>query len=81
MQESCIVYERGSFWIRADADRFTVFRAGITHSTSDSAYPKTIDGLSLAQARVDYLAKREKTPPIARHTAGSKERGEDSNHV
>lgn len=56
--EERIVYERGDFWVRSDKDRYTVFASGITHATSDSAYAKTEDGLSLARARVDYLAKR-----------------------
>jgi hypothetical protein len=39
---------------------YTVYVSGATHSTSDSSYPLTADGLSLAKARADYLAGRDK---------------------
>jgi hypothetical protein len=60
MKERDIVYENGTAWVFKDIrkDCYTVFRAGITHSTSDSAYALDEDGLSLAKARVDYFAKR-----------------------
>lgn len=58
MKEQDIVYEAGRAWVYRDkrADRYTVFLAGATHSTSDSSYPRTPDGLTLATARADYLA-------------------------
>lgn len=57
-----IVYERGQFWVYRDVKLacYTVYRAGITHSTSDSSYALTEDGLSIAKARVDYLFNRHK---------------------
>lgn len=59
MTEKQIVYQSGAFWV-ADRDaRFTVYRDGLTHAVADSAYPRTSDGLSLARARVDYLARRQ----------------------
>lgn len=61
-----IIYENGESWVLKDTaqNRYTVFRNGITHSTSDSAYPLNDDGLSLAKARVDYLAKRTSSKPL-----------------
>ncbi len=58
MKESEIVYENGAVWVHAAKDAYVVYVAGVTHSTSDSAYAKTPDGLSIAKARTDYLAKR-----------------------
>lgn len=63
MKEQDIIYENGKSWVLKDTARnsYTVFRCGVTHSTSDSAYPLNEDGLSLAKARVDYFAKRSST--------------------
>jgi hypothetical protein len=60
MTEQDIAYENGPAWVNTDkrGKRYTVFLAGVTHSTSDSAYPLTADGLSIAKARADYLARR-----------------------
>lgn len=57
--ESEIIYENGDFWVYVDRKRsaYVVFRSGITHSTSDGTYQLSADGLTLAKARVDYLAK------------------------
>jgi hypothetical protein len=41
-----------------------VLRTGLTHSTSDSAYPRTPGGLSIAIARCNYLAKTRKPATI-----------------
>lgn len=59
MRESDIVHQVGRFWVWRGRTQYTVFCDGITHATSDSAYEKTSDGLSIAIARCDYLAKRE----------------------
>lgn len=66
MKEDDIVYEVGRFWVYRDIKCacYTVYRAGITHSTSDSSYAFTEDGLSLAKARVDYLARRHNQETI-----------------
>lgn len=62
MLESDILHESacGRFWVGKDRknNAYTVFRCGATHSVSDSAYYMTPDGLSIAVARCDYLAKR-----------------------
>jgi hypothetical protein len=58
-KESDILHERGSYWVRRSKKAYTVFKCGITHSTSDSAYAPTPDGLSLAIARCNYLGQRE----------------------
>jgi hypothetical protein len=57
-RESDIVYETGACWVKRDRNSYTVFRIGVTHSTSDSAYKKNADGLSIAKSRCDYLTKR-----------------------
>lgn len=60
MRESDIIHEVGSYWVGRDKDEgaYVVFKIGTTHSTSDSAYDLTPDGLSIAIARCDYLASR-----------------------
>ena len=57
-RESDIVHENGAFWVGKNPKDYTVYKTGITHSTADSAYEKTADGLSIAIARCDYLARR-----------------------
>jgi hypothetical protein len=66
MRETDIMHENGAYWVARDKTLtgepcYAVYRPapGGTHSTGDSAYPRTPDGLSLAKARCDYLAKRE----------------------
>lgn len=57
-RESNIIHEAGAFWV-CDADgQFTVYMDGLTHAKSDSSYPGTDDGKSLAIARCDYLNRR-----------------------
>jgi hypothetical protein len=59
-RESQIAYERGDFWVLDDTPRaFRVMRNLATHAAEDSAYRGNADGLSLARARVDYLARRQ----------------------
>lgn len=55
-----IIYENGIYWVAANKKLscYVVFKNGVTHAKSDSAYPLTADGLTLAKARCDYLAKR-----------------------
>lgn len=57
MRESDIVHENGMFWVARDRKAYVVFRNGFIYSASDSAYEKTPDGLSIAIARCDYLAR------------------------
>jgi len=63
MRESDIMHETlcGQYWVGRDKGRraYIVYRAGATHSTSDSGYALTPDGLSIAICRADYLAKRK----------------------
>jgi len=56
--EAQIVYVNGDYWVCDQRDSYVVYKCGITHSTSDSAYHHTPDGLSIAKARCDYLANR-----------------------
>lgn len=60
MTEADIAHEVGDFWVARDRRhrQYVVYRTGITHSIADSAYALTEDGLSIAKARCDYLAKR-----------------------
>lgn len=58
MRESDIMHENGRFWVGRQRDAYVVYETGITHSTPDSAYERNEDGLSIAIARADYLAKR-----------------------
>ena len=64
IRESDIKHENGAHWVLDDRASYTVYRTGLTHSTSDSAYPRTPDGLSIAIARCDYLAKIRKPVTI-----------------
>jgi len=60
MREHDIMHENGAYWVGRERHAYVVYRPSnsATHSVSDSAYPKTPDGLSLAKARCDYFAKR-----------------------
>jgi hypothetical protein len=58
MKERDIKHENGRFWVGDTRNSYTVYRGGPTHSTPDSSYARTPDGLSIAIARCDYLAKR-----------------------
>ena len=52
--------EGGRFWV-GDTRRppsYTVYRVNGVASYADSSYARTPDGLSLAVARCDYLARR-----------------------
>ena len=61
VKEEDIVYEApgGAAWVWRDkkGGRHVVFRTGLVCSESDSAYPLDADGLSIARARADYLAR------------------------
>lgn len=61
-EERSIVHENGAFWVRRNPTQYTVYKQGITHSQADSSYPLTPDGLSIAIARCDYLAKSKASP-------------------
>lgn len=62
MRESDIVHENGDYWVAKERVAYTVYKSGITHSVSDSAYSKDADGLSIAIARCNYLAMRVSSP-------------------
>lgn len=59
MTEKDIMHENGAYWVGKDQHGYIVYKNGVTHSTADSAYNRTPDGLSLAMARCDYLARRD----------------------
>lgn len=56
-KESDIVYETPKSWVLKEKDKYIVYKIGITHSVSDSAYKLDSDGLSIAIARANYLQK------------------------
>lgn len=62
LSEKDILYEVGDFWVLDDREHeaYTVMgpSPAFTHSISDSAYAATSEGLTIAKARVDYLARR-----------------------
>ena len=64
IRESDIKHENGAHWVLDDKKSYMVLRTGLTHSTSDSAYPRTPNGLSIAIARCNYLAKTRKPETI-----------------
>jgi hypothetical protein len=57
MKESDIKHEAGRFWVLDHKTGYSVMTAGATHSTADSTYARTPDGLSIAIARANYLAR------------------------
>lgn len=63
--EDDIAHENGSVWVLQDQEHgcYTVYVAGNMVSVSDSSYPLTEDGRSLAVARTDYLAQRRQATP------------------
>lgn len=65
MREEDIMHEAGDYWVGRERNAYTVFKNVGTHSVSDSAYHKTEDGLSIAIARCDYLAKRAHYKPVS----------------
>ena len=62
MRESDIMHETtcGNYWVAHDRAQksYVVYRVGATHSTSDSGYAMTPDGLFIAICRANYLSKR-----------------------
>jgi hypothetical protein len=69
MRESDILHEVGSYWVGRNrrVRAYVVFKNGPTHSVSDSAYCMNPNGLSIAIARANYLAKREEEQSRAQH--------------
>lgn len=60
-REKDIVHENGRAWVLKRRDCYAVMLSGITHSVSDSSYEPTDDGLGIAKARADYLAKMKRS--------------------
>ena len=58
MKKSKLLHENGSFTLHDTGKDYTVFVNGSVYAVSDSVFAKSADGLSLATARCDYLAKR-----------------------
>lgn len=58
MTEKDIIHENGNVWVMRGKDAYYVMVNNITHSESESAYPLTDDGLSIAIARCNWCASR-----------------------
>lgn len=61
-KEYDIAHEAGRFFVikdRAHPPSFSVYRSGITHAEADSHYAPDEDGKSIANARCEYLHRRE----------------------
>lgn len=59
MREQDIKHESGRFWVGDTKNSYTVYATGICVSNPDSSYERDEDGLSIAIARCNYLARRE----------------------
>ena len=63
-REFDIMHETGACFVLRDRKvkppRYTVYVNGVTHAVSDSAYALDPDGLSIAVARCNYLARKGK---------------------
>lgn len=57
-KESQIMHENGRYWVLDTLKSYAVMAMGVTHSTTDSEYKRSPDGLSIALARCNYLAKK-----------------------
>jgi len=60
LTEKSIVYSSGRYWVCKADNQYTVYINVATHSTADSSYVNTEDGLSIAIARCNYIAKKQK---------------------
>lgn len=56
-KEKDIIHETNSTFVLKEKDAYTVYRIGLTHSTSDSSYKLDKDGLNLAIYRANYINK------------------------
>ena len=65
-----IVYETRKSWVYHDKKQqtLTVYRKGVSVSNPDSAYTADIDGLSIALARADWIARVGDLPRLPLHT-------------
>ena len=60
MHESDIMHENGPYWVGRIPGSYTVYKmVQSVGSVPDSSYERNADGLSIAIARADYLAKRD----------------------
>lgn len=57
MREQDIIYESGPAFVLRTTNSYEVLVNKGTHSVVGSAYRKTDDGLSIAKARADFIAK------------------------
>jgi hypothetical protein len=62
MTERDILLDLGTYWVGRTKGSYTVYRTGLTHSTPDSSYAPDADGLSIAIARAEYLARKHRSP-------------------
>lgn len=57
MKESDIKFEDGNWWVCDCKKHYSVMRSGLVVSEGNEQYAHNDDGLSIAIARVKYLAK------------------------
>lgn len=59
LTEKDIMHEAGGYWVAKEKTGYAVYKHGATHSTLDSGviYELSPDGLSIAIARCNYLAR------------------------
>lgn len=58
MKENDIIFETSGNYVTRERLGYVVWRHNDWHTLSDSTYELTPDGLSIAKARCDYLAKK-----------------------
>ena len=57
MKEKDIIYEAGSYWVgKHPAGGWTIYKVGVTHSTSTDTFTQDRDGLSIAIKLCSYRA-------------------------
>lgn len=57
MRKPDIMHANGEYWVGWQVDAYVVYRDGPTNATSESVFHKDADGLSIAIARCEYLAR------------------------
>lgn len=65
-RERDIKFEQGKYWVLDTGNSYAVMKNETTHSVSDSEYLRDVGGLSIAKARVRYLALRAKECPCSK---------------
>lgn len=59
VKEKDVMHENGNYWVLNTGNSYAVMVNKVTHSVSNSHYSHDSDGLSIAIAYCDYLAKKD----------------------